>query len=125
MIHHFWLNDFNLSYFKVKLEIALNGDIANHSFMYKRALRHTGRQKSFLVLVIKVIKFSPQLDFRGALFLATRGSAQVAGLDSVCGHFDVGMKLDALRISMTQQDCRLVLTWLQLYRRLLPPILLF
>ena len=37
MIHHFWLNDFNLSYFKVKLEIALNGDIASRNIMCKRA----------------------------------------------------------------------------------------
>ncbi len=52
------------------------------------------------------LKFAPPLDFRGALYLGTRGSAQVAGLEGVSGHLDVGMKFDALRIRMTHPGPR-------------------
>ena len=52
------------------------------------------------------LKFSPPLDFRGAIYLGTRGSALVAGLENVSGHLDDGMKFDALRIRMTHPGQR-------------------
>jgi len=54
------------------------------------------------------LKFTPTLDFRGALYLGTRGSARVAGLEEVSGHLDVGMKFDALRVRMTHPGPRLL-----------------
>ena len=41
------------------------------------------------------------LDFRGALALATRGSARVCHLEDKVGGFDVGLKFDALRVKMS------------------------
>ena len=44
---------------------------------------------------------SVRLDFRGALALATRGSARVCHLEDKVGGFDVGLKFDALRVKMS------------------------
>lgn len=41
------------------------------------------------------------MNFSGALFLATRGSANVCSLQNVTGGFDVGLQFDALRIKMS------------------------
>ena len=40
------------------------------------------------------------LDFRGALYLSTRGSAEVCSLEDTVGGFDIGLDFDALRIRM-------------------------
>ncbi len=41
------------------------------------------------------------LDYKGALSLATRGSAKVCGLQDRVGGFDVGLQFDALRVRMS------------------------
>ena len=40
------------------------------------------------------------LDYKGAISLATRGSAKVCSLQDKVGGFDVGLQFDALRIRM-------------------------
>ena len=44
------------------------------------------------------------LDYKGAIALATRGSAKVCSLEDKVGGFDVGLQFDALRIQMKSQN---------------------
>jgi guanine deaminase len=41
------------------------------------------------------------MDYKGAINMATRGSAKVCSLDHKVGGFDVGLQFDALRIKMS------------------------
>ncbi len=57
-------------------------------------------------MLAKVTPLKPALDFRGALYLATRGSAIVCTLQDQVGGFDVGLEFDALRIRMDKSAKR-------------------
>ena len=41
------------------------------------------------------------LDYKGAIALATRGSARVCSLQDKVGGFDVGLQFDAIRVKMS------------------------
>lgn len=62
------------------------------------SLRFAVATSNSVLLYEKADKF---LDYKGALSLATRGSAKVCHLEDKVGGFDVGLKFDALRVRMS------------------------